>query len=203
MELVWPAGSFLHSYVSALQRGWSPDNLLGTAAAIQELKEIAADPARFVASLVDREAKGPPVMLPDGTAVPRLPGYRRWLWDGEFCGSIGFRWQPGTAELPPYVPATSASASCRGSAIAAMPGARLRQSRRRPSPGPAVRRAHDRSTEPGVAEGDRRQWRLAGRSLRSATLSDRALEAGIRARRGGRHGRVRRRCAERRRSGRR
>ena len=24
------------------------------------------------------------------------------MWDGEFCGSIGFRWQPGTTELPPY-----------------------------------------------------------------------------------------------------
>jgi predicted acetyltransferase len=24
------------------------------------------------------------------------------LWDGEFCGSIGFRWQPGSAELPPH-----------------------------------------------------------------------------------------------------
>lgn len=24
------------------------------------------------------------------------------MWDGEFCGSISFRWQPGTAELPPY-----------------------------------------------------------------------------------------------------
>ena len=104
MELVWPAETFLHSYVSALERGWSPDNVLGTAAALQELSEIAADPARFVASLVDREAQGPPVTLPDGTTVPRLPGYRRWLWDGEFCGSIGFRWQRGTAELPPYVP---------------------------------------------------------------------------------------------------
>jgi predicted acetyltransferase len=31
-----------------------------------------------------------------------LPGYRRWLWDGEFCGSIGLRWQPGTAALPAY-----------------------------------------------------------------------------------------------------
>jgi predicted acetyltransferase len=26
----------------------------------------------------------------------------QWMWDGEFCGSIGFRWQPGTTELPPY-----------------------------------------------------------------------------------------------------
>jgi predicted acetyltransferase len=23
------------------------------------------------------------------------------MWDGEFCGSIGFRWQPGTTALPP------------------------------------------------------------------------------------------------------
>jgi predicted acetyltransferase len=35
--------------------------------------------------------------------VPRLPGFRRWLWDGEFCGTIGFRWQPGTSALPPHV----------------------------------------------------------------------------------------------------
>ena len=26
----------------------------------------------------------------------------RWLWDGEFCGQIGFRWQPGTEALPPH-----------------------------------------------------------------------------------------------------
>jgi predicted acetyltransferase len=25
------------------------------------------------------------------------------MWDGEFCGSIGFRWRPGTEELPPHV----------------------------------------------------------------------------------------------------
>lgn len=24
------------------------------------------------------------------------------MWDGEFCGSIGFRWQPGTPDLPPH-----------------------------------------------------------------------------------------------------
>ena len=37
----------------------------------------------------------------DGTTVPRLPGYLKWMWDGEFCGVIGFRWQPGTEALPP------------------------------------------------------------------------------------------------------
>jgi predicted acetyltransferase len=43
------------------------------------------------------------VTLPDGSVVPRLPGFRRWLWDGGFSGSIGFRWQPGTSALPPHV----------------------------------------------------------------------------------------------------
>jgi predicted acetyltransferase len=43
------------------------------------------------------------VTLPDGTKVARLPGYRLWMWDGEFCGSIGFRWQPGTEALPAHV----------------------------------------------------------------------------------------------------
>jgi predicted acetyltransferase len=33
--------------------------------------------------------------------VARLPGYRRWIWDDGFCGSISFRWQPGTEALPP------------------------------------------------------------------------------------------------------
>jgi predicted acetyltransferase len=53
--------------------------------------------------MVDREAKGPPITLPDGSLAPRIPGYRRWMWDGEFCGSIGFRWVPGTSSLPPHV----------------------------------------------------------------------------------------------------
>jgi len=71
-------------------------------AADEELAEIAKGAAAFLSRLVDREARGGPVTLPDGSKVERLPGYRRWLWDGEFCGSIGFRWQPGTEALPPY-----------------------------------------------------------------------------------------------------
>lgn len=101
MHLVWPAREHLASYVAALERGWSPDNLLGEAAAGEELRRIADDPDTFLASLADREAAGEPIVLPDGSTVPRFPGCVRWLWDGEFCGSIGFRWQPGTEALPP------------------------------------------------------------------------------------------------------
>lgn len=102
MELVRPAFPYLHGYVDALQREWSPDNMRGAAAAREELREIARDPGEFLASLTDPEAKGPPIILPDGARVPRLPGFRLWMWDGEFCGSIGLRWQPGTTELPSY-----------------------------------------------------------------------------------------------------
>jgi predicted acetyltransferase len=101
VQLVWPAHEHLASYVSALERGWSPNNLRPEASQ-EELAQIRTDPVRFLGNLVDREAKGPPVKLPDGTTVPRLPGYRRWMWDGELCGSIQLRWQPGTNGLPDY-----------------------------------------------------------------------------------------------------
>ena len=101
LELVWPAPQYLPGYIHALQQGWSPDNLRPQAAA-EQLARIAEDSNLFLSEQVDREAKGPPIILPDGRTVPRLPGYTRWMWDGEFCGTIGFRWQPGTTELPPY-----------------------------------------------------------------------------------------------------
>src|SRR4051794_10580170 len=101
MRLVWPSREHLRSYVAALERGWSPENLRAEAGR-EELEQIAADADAFLATLVDREAKGRAVTLPDGSSVPRLPGYHRWMWDGEFCGGIDFRWQPGTEALPPY-----------------------------------------------------------------------------------------------------
>src|SRR5688572_16371834 len=102
MKLVSPSPKHLPSYIAALERGWSPDNIRGAVAAQEELARIASDAKGFLASLTDRQATGDPLTLPDGTKVPRLPGFRRWMWDGEFCGSIGFRWQPGTEALPPH-----------------------------------------------------------------------------------------------------
>src|SRR5947208_12098893 len=102
MTLVWPSREYLPSYVAALERGWSPDNVRGHLAVQEEIARISSDADAFLASLVDKEATGDPITLPDGTTVPRLPGYRRWLWDGEFCGSIGLRWQRGTEALPPH-----------------------------------------------------------------------------------------------------
>lgn len=102
MELRWPSTDELASYVAALERGWSP-NTMDAGAGRVELVAIRTDPATFLSSLVDLDATGPPIELPDGSTAQRLSGYRKWMWDGEFCGSIGFRWQPGTTELPPHV----------------------------------------------------------------------------------------------------
>ena len=98
-QLVLPTLNHLPSYAAALRRGWSPDHLRPETAD-EELACIEADPYAFLASMVDIEAAGPPITLPDGSQVPRLPGYRSWTWDDAFCGSIGLRWQRGTAALP-------------------------------------------------------------------------------------------------------
>jgi predicted acetyltransferase len=103
IEIVKPALEHLPSYKVALERGWSPDNVRLLEATREQLAAIEKDPVEFLASLDDPEAKGPPITLPDGTTVPRLPGFRRWIWDGEAAGSIGLRWQRGTSALPPHV----------------------------------------------------------------------------------------------------
>lgn len=111
MQLVLPAHAHLGAYTAALQRGWSPDNIRGAAAARDELERIAADADDFLAWMDDVDARGPLVTLPDGRQVPRLPGLRRWMWDDapgvadaeRFIGSINLRWMPGHAALPPHV----------------------------------------------------------------------------------------------------
>lgn len=103
MHLVWPAPRYLASYVAALKRGWSHDNLRGATATREALEQIAAGAGAFLDSQVDREAKGAPIVLADGSTRARLPGFHCWMWDGEFCGSIGLRWKPGTSALPEHL----------------------------------------------------------------------------------------------------
>jgi predicted acetyltransferase len=102
IQLVVPDEPYLASYTRALEQRWSPNNLRPEAAQ-DELEQIAQDSAGFLSNQNDPGAKAGPVTLPDGSTVPRIPGYRKWIWDGEFCGVIGLRWQPGTVELPPHV----------------------------------------------------------------------------------------------------
>ena len=102
MQLVTPRAEHLDGYLSALRTPWSPDNQR-PAAADDEIARVLADPALFLAQCDDPDPSGRTVTLPDGTVVPRLPGISRWMWDGEFCGSIGLRWPADKGAMPPHV----------------------------------------------------------------------------------------------------
>jgi predicted acetyltransferase len=100
MELVWPAAAYLRSYCESLRRGWSSNNLRPEFAQ-EELAAIKNDPDAYLRQALHIEGDGARVKLPDGSLVPRLPGYRKWMWDGEFCGSIQLRWSTA-GDLPEY-----------------------------------------------------------------------------------------------------
>lgn len=102
MELVVPARPYLEGYLAALRRHWSPtttdpDFWRG------ELERVESDPDTALAQSAQVDPGGRQITLPDGSQVPRIPGATRWIWDGEFCGAINLRWQPGTSELPEHV----------------------------------------------------------------------------------------------------
>ena len=98
MELLAPSLERLQGYAAALRQGWSPNNVRDVSG--EQLAQIAADAAGFIAQFT---TPGGTITLGDGTVVPRLPGPVRWIWDGDFCGSISLRYQPGTEELPAHV----------------------------------------------------------------------------------------------------
>ncbi len=98
MHLVVPSMDYLPSYVAALETGWSPNNVRNVSG--EQLAAIRENAAAFIAGL---SLQGGTITLPDGRAVPKLPFIARWMWDGEFCGSISLRWQEGTDALPSHV----------------------------------------------------------------------------------------------------
>jgi predicted acetyltransferase len=98
VQLLVPSLALLPGYTAALVQGWSPNNVRDVSG--EQLAAVRADATAFIASLLSQTGT---VTLPDGTEIPKLPSRLRWLWDGEFCGQIGLRWQPGTDDLPSHV----------------------------------------------------------------------------------------------------
>ncbi len=98
MFLVRPGREHLPSYIEALRRGWDGEDIAQTTE--EAIRLLEGSPDAFLAWFDDPHALAGPVRLPDGSFVPRIPGIARMMWDGEFCGSIGLRWQDGTAALP-------------------------------------------------------------------------------------------------------
>ena len=102
MEIVRPEVRYLESYKMGLIQSISS----GTAAYLdrtqREILEIETAPDEFLAKQDDPSALSGDIELSDGSLVPRLPGFSRWIWDGQVCGEINFRWQVGTTDLPPH-----------------------------------------------------------------------------------------------------
>lgn len=104
MSLITLDVARLPAVVSALERGLHPDNTRGETGARDLIARIETDPAAFLAAQDDPEARAGDITLADGSVIKRLPGLHRWMWDGEICGVIGFRWAAaGVPKLPPHV----------------------------------------------------------------------------------------------------
>ncbi len=99
VRLVTPSTEFLPAYVAALQTGWSPSTTRDISG--EHLAAISADPDAFLAQY--QPGAGGMVRQADGSELPRVPGATYWLWDGEFCGSINYRYLHGTEDLPAHV----------------------------------------------------------------------------------------------------
>lgn len=106
-QLSWPSVELLPHFQAALERGWSRNNVTPERTRAQDLEKIQADPQAFVAGLVSLTGGGEDVQLPDGSYVPRLPGYSRWVFvqQGDaldFAGTISIRYVLGSSALPQY-----------------------------------------------------------------------------------------------------
>lgn len=94
ITLLRPSLAWLPAYEDALARGWSPNTDQDVSR--EQLRQLRRNPARFLHNLYN----SPMIRLSDGREVPRLPAHDFWISDGGFCGRIGFRFQPGTEDLP-------------------------------------------------------------------------------------------------------
>jgi len=99
IRLIAPNAELLDSYAAALRAGWSPNTMRDVSA--DELAAVEDDPEEFLRDLTD-ETGVVELATGGGSRVCRSGFF--WIWDGEFCGSIGLRYQPGSEDLPSHVP---------------------------------------------------------------------------------------------------
>jgi predicted acetyltransferase len=102
-RLLTPTVALLPGYLDAVERHWSATSRDPVVPSPQTLEAIRSHPTAFLATLTDPAAKGPPITLPDGSEVPRLPSQQFWIWDGGFCGIANLRWPLAGTALPEHV----------------------------------------------------------------------------------------------------
>lgn len=98
LTLEVPSHNLIGAYVSALSRGWSPDDTRDVSR--EHRDAIRRDADAFLRALMNPH---PPRERADGTQDPGLVSVVRWIWRGTFVGTISLRYRPGTDELPPEI----------------------------------------------------------------------------------------------------
>ncbi|MBI1351272.1 MAG: GNAT family N-acetyltransferase [Actinomycetales bacterium] len=102
MDLRAPSLELLDGYLDAVRRGWMGDRVLfGSAENLLAMAD--RDRGAVLSRLADRSRSGIR-FLADGTTASALPAIFRWMWDGEFAGSIDLRWPAPGEALPEDVP---------------------------------------------------------------------------------------------------
>jgi predicted acetyltransferase len=91
-----PSAIFLPGFLDALKRGWP--EAWEPSARLSIRVAAAEDPTLFL----DRMVRGEfgTVSATDASDDARVSGRTFWIWDGEFCGAIEFRYVPRTEDLP-------------------------------------------------------------------------------------------------------
>ena len=102
MILIKPEVKHFESYRDGLIRMSAMPDESFYKSEIEDLDQSAKDIPAFISKQDDPDGKAGDIKLPNGQFVPRLPGFHRWMWDGEVCGTINFRWNKGSTELPPH-----------------------------------------------------------------------------------------------------
>lgn len=99
MQLIRPDRQRLPLFVEAMERSLAESSLEQWYAQ-EQLRMAREESELFLAQTQDMVGVGT-IRIAEGVEVPRLPGFTRWMWDGELSGVINFRWQTGTTALPP------------------------------------------------------------------------------------------------------
>jgi predicted acetyltransferase len=97
LRLVPPSLDRMPEYAAALKKGWSPSNERDVSG--EQLELYDRDPADLLDELTRQDGT---ITTGDGLVVPRLPSRVFWMDDGDVCGYLSLRYQPGTDALPPH-----------------------------------------------------------------------------------------------------
>ncbi|MFM9991113.1 MAG: hypothetical protein ACKVOY_06715 [Burkholderiaceae bacterium] len=99
MQLIQPTVDHLQSYLQTLERGWNP-LYYKHPVPLTLIEAMEKDPERFISLHHDPTGELSAQKFKDGPTKTNIPSITKWMWDGDYAGSIDIRWQYGKTDLP-------------------------------------------------------------------------------------------------------